>query len=88
MYRADASIYDDNAECYIHGGKFGEITGTGLEGIGNPTNHTKGNITWVIDQADITNFFGGGISIRKLPTVTLLSSAVDQSLAICRLAGL
>ena len=65
MYRADASIYDDNAECYIHGGKFGEITGTGLEGIGNPTNHTKGNITWLIDQADITNFFGGGINAAK-----------------------
>ena len=65
MYRADASISDDNAECYIHGGKFGEITGTGLEGIGHPTNHTNGNITWVIDQADITNFFGGGINAAK-----------------------
>ena len=65
MYRADASIYNDDAECYIHGGKFGEITGTGLEGIGSPTNHTKGNITWVIDQADITNFFGGGINAAK-----------------------
>ena len=65
MYRANASISDDNAECYIHGGKFGEITGTGLEGIGNPTKHTKGNITWVIDQADITNFFGGGINAAK-----------------------
>ena len=65
MYRADASISDDNAECYIHGGKFGEITGTGLEGIGHPTNHTKGNITWLIDQADITNFFGGGINAAK-----------------------
>ncbi len=65
MYRADASISNDDAECYIHGGKFGEITGTGLEGIGNPTNHTKGNITWVIDQADITNFFGGGINAAK-----------------------
>ena len=50
MYRAD---------------KFGEITGTGLEGIGHPTNHTNGNITWVIDQADITNFFGGGINAAK-----------------------
>ena len=65
MYRADASIYNDDAECYIHGGKFGDITGTGLEGIGHPTNHTKGNITWVIDQADITNFFGGGINAAK-----------------------
>ena len=64
-YRADADIYDDNAECYIHGGKFGEITGTGLEGIGHPTNHTNGNITWVIDHADITNFFGGGINAAK-----------------------
>ena len=65
MYRADASISDDNAECYIHGGKFGEITGTGLEGIGHPTNHTNGNITWLIDYADITNFFGGGINAAK-----------------------
>ena len=65
MYRADANIYNDDAECYIHGGKFGEITGTGLEGIGNPTDHTKGNITWLIDQADITNFFGGGINAAK-----------------------
>ena len=65
MYRADAAISDDNAECYIHGGKFGEITGTGLEGIGHPTNHTNGNITWLIDQADITNFFGGGINAAK-----------------------
>lgn len=65
MYRADASIYNDDAECYIHGGKFGEITGTGLEGIGHPTNHTNGNITWLIDQADITNFFGGGINAAK-----------------------
>jgi hypothetical protein len=64
-YRADATISDDNAECYIHGGKFGEITGTGLEGIGHPTNHTNGNITWVIDRADITNFFGGGINAAK-----------------------
>ena len=65
MYRADAAISDDNAECYIHGGKFGEITGTGLEGIGHPTNHTNGNITWLIDYADITNFFGGGINAAK-----------------------
>ena len=64
-YRADADIFDDNAECYIHGGKFGEITGTGLEGIGHPTNHTNGNITWLIDHADITNFFGGGINAAK-----------------------
>ena len=62
-YRADATVNDDNAECYIHGGKFGEITGTGLEGIG--TTNGKGNITWVIDQADITNFFGGGINAAK-----------------------
>ena len=62
-YRADATVNDDNAECYIHGGKFGEITGTGLEGLG--TTNGKGNITWVIDHADITNFFGGGINAAK-----------------------
>ena len=64
-YRADAPNFDDNAECYIHGGKFGVVTGAGLEGIGDATNHTNGNITWLIDRADIDEFYGGGINASK-----------------------
>ena len=63
LYQSQAKIYDDNAECYISGGRFGEVAGAGMEGIG--TSDGKGNITWVIDNADITEFYGGGINYDK-----------------------
>ena len=62
LYRADANHYDDNAECYINGGRFGVVSGAGREGIGDATNHTNGNITWQIDNADISEFYGGGLN--------------------------
>ena len=61
-YRADANHYDDNAEGYVNGGRFGVMAGAGMEGIGHATNHTNGNITWLIDHADIREFYGGGIN--------------------------
>ncbi len=63
LYQSQAKIYDDNAECYINGGRFGEMAGAGMEGIG--TSDGKGNITWVIDNADIKEFYGGGINFAK-----------------------
>ena len=48
----------DNAECYISGGKFGDMAGAGQEQL-------KGDVTWLIDHADITNFYGGGINDQK-----------------------
>ena len=63
LYQSQAAIYDDNAECYICGGRFGEVAGAVMEGIG--TSDGKGNVTWVIDHADIKNFYGGGISHAK-----------------------
>lgn len=63
LYQSQATIYDDNAECYINGGRFGEMAGAGMEGIG--TSDGKGNITWVIDNADIKEFYGGGINFAK-----------------------
>ena len=63
LYQSQAKIYDDNAECYINGGRFGEMAGAGMEGIG--TSDGKGNITWVIDNADIKEFYGGGINHAK-----------------------
>ena len=59
MFNAEASVVADNsAECYISGGKFGDMAGAGQEQI-------DGNVTWRIDHADITNFFGGGINAKK-----------------------
>ncbi len=63
LYQSQATIYDDNAECYISGGRFGEVAGAGMEGIG--TSVGKGNVTWIIDHADIREFYGGGINAKK-----------------------
>ena len=74
MYQPDATKIDDNAECYINGGKFGEMAGAGQEQI-------KGNVTWFIDYADIDNFYGGGINAMNAITgdinVTIENSHVD-----------
>ena len=63
LYQSQATTYDDNAECYIDGGRFGIVAGAGMEGIG--TTEGKGNITWIIDHADINEFYGGGINFAK-----------------------
>ena len=52
---------DRNAKCYIDGGQFGEVAGAGQEKI-------DGNVTWIIDNADIESFFGGGINKEKAIT--------------------
>ena len=57
-YRADATVTEDNAECYISGGYFHEAAGASLEQIG-------GNVRWQIYNADIDEFFGGGINDAK-----------------------
>ena len=64
LYKAVTST-DDNAECYINGGRFGTVLGAGMEGIGDETNHTKGNIVWQIQNADIDEFYGGGLNADK-----------------------
>ena len=73
---------DDNAECYINGGRFGIVAGTGNEGIGHPTNHTNGNIVWQIDHADINEFYGGGINAGHIAegniTTVIRNSYVHQ----------
>ena len=57
-YKADAKVRTDNAECYISGGYFHEAAGASLEQI-------NGNVRWQIYNADIDNFFGGGINDAK-----------------------
>lgn len=51
-----ATSGDNNAECYIDGGKFDEVAGAGQENI-------SGDVTWLIDHADIESFYGGGIKV-------------------------
>ena len=57
-YNADATARTDNAECYISGGYIHEAAGASLEQI-------NGNVRWQIYNADIDNFFGGGINDAK-----------------------
>ena len=80
-YNPNAAVYDDNAECYISGGRFGEVAGGGQEQIGNK-NGGKGNIHWQIYDADITEFYGGGINDAKPAqgniTTDIFNSHVDK----------
>ena len=74
MFAPTAEPVTDNAECYVNGGKFGEMAGAGMEQI-------KGNVTFLIDHADIDDFYGGGINAAKPITgniaVTINHSNVD-----------
>ena len=63
-YNPNANIKNDNAECYISGGRFGEVAGAGQEQIGT-VNGGKGDIHWQIYNADIREFYGGGINDAK-----------------------
>ena len=63
LYRGDVANYEDNAECYINGGRFGIVAGAAMEGIGKAGGaDDTGNIFWQIQNADITEFYGGGIN--------------------------
>ena len=64
-YNPGAEIRDDNAECYISGGRFGEVAGAGQEQIGTTGSANNGNVRWQIYDADITEFYGGGINDAK-----------------------
>ena len=74
LYTANATIRDDNAECYITGGRFGVMAGTGMDGLG--TTNGKGNITWIIDNADIKEFYAGSFNADK-PAIGNLHTIVN-----------
>lgn len=88
-YNTPAKNSDDNAECYINGGRFGKVAGTGMQGIGgftldgsgNKTSYSNGNITWQIDNADIDEFYAGGINAAHIAegniTTVISNSRVD-----------
>ena len=79
-YNANATVRDDNAECYISSGRFDEVAGASQEQIGKNTT-TYGNIHWQIYNADITNFFGGGVNddkpVKGNITTDIFNSYVD-----------
>ena len=70
-FRPDATVLTDNAECYIDGGKFGEVAGAGQEQIG-------GNVDWFVNHADIDDFFGGGINESK-PVLGEITNIISNS---------
>ena len=83
LYNTPTNNYDDNAECYINGGHFGKVAGTGMQGIGKTGGaDDTGNIIWQIDNADIDEFYAGGINAAhkaegNIYTV-ISNSRVDQ----------
>ncbi len=62
---------DNNAECYIDGGRFGEVAGAGQELI-------SGNVTWIINHADIRDFYGGGINSLKAITGNISTTITNS----------
>lgn len=67
----DDNINENNAECYVNGGKFGEMAGAGMEQL-------NGNVTWMIDHADIDAFFGGGINETQ-PLTGNINTTINNS---------
>ena len=77
LYTANVANYEDNAECYINGGRFGVVAGAAMEGIGkaNGADNT-GNITWQVQNADIREFYAGGINAAKPVTGNLSTTVI------------
>ena len=70
-FQPEAPVFADDAECYISGGRFGELAGAGQEPI-------NGNVQWLIDHADIDNFYGGGINDKKPITGNITVTIKDS----------
>ena len=82
-YNSPNNNYPDNAECYINGGRFGKVAGTGMQGLGKTRGaDDTGNIIWQIDNADIDEFYAGGINAAHIAEgniwTVITNSRVDQ----------
>ena len=75
IYQPTSNEDTGDAECYIDGGRFTEVAGAGMQQV-------KGNVTWLINAADITSFYGGGINAAQAITgsisTTISNSYVDE----------
>ena len=81
LYVANAGLdnYADNAECYINGGRFGTVCGAAMEGIGKADGaNNTGNIVWQIQDADIHEFYAGGLNAAKPVTGNLSTTITDS----------
>ena len=79
--QTEAMIYGDNPYCYINGGKFGEMTGAGMEQVGflDENNQLHGGNVWFnIDHALIREFYGGGINAEK-PVLGMITVYISNS---------
>ena len=83
LYVSCTTSYEDNAECYINGGRFGTVCGAAMEGIGkaNGADNT-GDISWLIQNADIREFYAGGLNAAKPVTGNLSTTIVDSHVDI------
>ena len=74
-YQPKVDALEDDAECYISGGRFKEAAGASQEQL-------KGNAHWQIYDADIEHFYGGGINAANNITgdiiVDIFNSHVTQ----------
>ena len=82
-YNSPNNNYPDNAECYINGGRFDKVAGTGMQGLGKTGGaDNTGNIIWQIDNADINEFYAGGINAAHKSEgdifTVITNSRVDQ----------
>ena len=71
IYQPAATQNAENAECYIDGGRFSEVAGSGMQQV-------NGDVTWLINAADITSFYGGGINAAK-PITGSISTTISNS---------
>ena len=65
------TVKADNAEGYIDGGKFSEVASGGMQKI-------DGNVKWIVFNADIENFYGGGINAVNPVTGNLSTTMRDS----------
>ena len=75
VYQPNAVMTADDAECYICGGKFGEVAGAGMEPV-------TGNVTWQIHQADMESFYGGGVNAAKRITGNISTAITDSRVGL------
>ena len=75
MFKPSATSNADNAECYISGGHFGQVAGAGQEQI-------QGDIYWQIYNADIDDFYGGGINAAKPVTGNITTVIYNSNVGV------
>ena len=71
IYQENGTPDTEDAECYIDGGNFTNVAGAGMQKI-------DGNVRWLINAADIDNFYGGGINADQ-PITGNITTTINKS---------